>query len=302
MSLKIIQPITITDAALKSSDIPENDHPAWTSATTYGFGDRVILVSNHKVYESLQSSNTNKPPSGNQSWWAEVKPTNRWAAFDTSNSTKTVTAGGASPKITYELKTSSVDSVAVLNISGGSAVNVTVTHPVYGEVFTESVSLLGLPTSSDWWSWFFGQRSGPTQVVITGLPRFVEAILKIEVIGNSALSIGAIVIGELKKIGTGVLSNARLGIQDYSRKEKNIYGDTVLVERAFAKRANFDILIQSSEIDSTIDFLTSVRAKPCLWIGGSVESLTVYGFYRSFEVLLKYATHSEFQLELEGLT
>ncbi len=54
--MKIIRPITITDAMLIDSNVPENDYPAYNPATTYVGGDRVIIAAQHKVYESLPAS------------------------------------------------------------------------------------------------------------------------------------------------------------------------------------------------------------------------------------------------------
>jgi len=96
---------------------------------------------------------------------------------------------------------------------------------------------------------------------------------------------------------------ARVGIQDYSRKERTDFGDVVLVERAFAKRASFQLLLRAAEVDSFNDFLASVRATPCLWIGSQrYESTTVYGFYKSFDIVIAYFDYSDCELELEGLT
>ncbi len=300
--ISIVEPLKLTDDNFISSNVPENDYPVWSSSATYALGDRVILTSTHKVYESLQDGNKSNDPITQAAFWSPVRATNRWAAFDTSNSTKTVTAGGDSPSIIYEIAASSIDSVAILNISNASSVKVTLTSSA-SIVYSKDISLLGIPFSSDWWSWFFGDRTlRPTQVVLVDLPMYANAVLKIEIYGSVELSVGVILVGRSKKIGRGVLSGVNVGIQDYSRKEKNEYGDTTLVERAFAKRANFRVLIESSEVDSTISYMSNVRAKPCLWIGGSYESLVVYGFYKSFEVLIQYLTHSEFSLELEGLT
>ena len=59
-ALKVIPPVTITDSILLSSSVPETDYAAWNSGTTYSIGNRVILTSTHKIYESLQNSNLNK--------------------------------------------------------------------------------------------------------------------------------------------------------------------------------------------------------------------------------------------------
>jgi hypothetical protein len=52
--MKIIRPITITEAMLTSTDVPETDYAAYNAGTTYYEGDRCI--SGHKIYESLPLS------------------------------------------------------------------------------------------------------------------------------------------------------------------------------------------------------------------------------------------------------
>lgn len=299
----IIEPVAITDASLVSSNITENDHEQWSSTKTYDLGARVILASTHKIYESVQAANIGKDPSTQAAWWSVVRPTNKWAVFDLSNSTKTITNGGDSPKITYEIRASSIDSVAVLNINEATSVTVTMTSSDGDVVYTKNVSLLGIPYNSDWWSWFFGERTlRPTQVILSGLPLYVNAIIKIELEGSSELSAATIIIGRSKRIGVGVLTGARVGIQDYSRKEKTDYGDTILVERAFARRVSFNVLISAIEVDTSVNYLAGIRAKPCLWISGSYESASAFGFYKTFDILIQYSTHSELSIEIEGLT
>ena len=96
---------------------------------------------------------------------------------------------------------------------------------------------------------------------------------------------------------------ARIGIQDYSRKERSEFGDVMLVERAFAKRASFSLLLTADEVDSFHQFLSEVRATPCLWIGSRrYESTTLYGFYKNFDIVISYFNYSDCELELEGLT
>lgn len=121
--------------------------------------------------------------------------------------------------------------------------------------------------------------------------------------GGASLALGVLMIGRQRTFGTGIQFGARIGIQDYSRKETNDFGDTVLVQRAFARRANFDIQVARAEVDSFQNFLSDVRATPCLWIGSTIyESTTVFGFYKNFDILISYPEHADCSLELEGLT
>lgn len=303
-AITIVDPLTITDAMLTSSNVPETDHAAWNSGTTYAVGDRVILTSTHKIYESLQGTNLNKNPATELAWWIEVSPTNRWKVFDGSNSTQTLNPGGSPPTISYSLTPGqAINGIGILNVTNATEIEITLTDPVYGVVYSDTVDMSPLPLTPDWWAFFFGHRRAPTQHVADDLPSFPAAVLSIELTGGVDLAVGVILIGQQQPFSLGVRQGARVGIQDYSRKETNDFGDTVLVRRAFAKRANFDLLLTKSEVDTLQNYLSDIRAKPALWIGSEeYESTIVYGFYKNFDILIAYPEHAECSLEIEGLT
>lgn len=307
-ALVIVKPFTVTDAMVDVSgsppatNVPENDYAEWSSGTTYAAGDRVILVSTHKIYESLQSANTNKNPVTETLWWVEVGPTNRWAVFDTSVSTQTA----QSTNITYTLEPGvAINALAILNISGATELNITMTSPSQGSpgiVLDRTIDLSSYPLVSDWYSWFFGTRQTPTQYIATDIPAYVDAIIVIELLGGADLAVGVIAFGQQQRFGRGIRLGARVGIQDYSRKETSEFGETILVQRAFAKRANFDLFINKNEVDQLQNYLASLRATPALWIGSTeYESTTVFGFYKNFDILLSYPEHADCELEIEGL-
>lgn len=304
LSLSVVQPVSITAGMLTASNVPENDYPVWSSGTTYAAGNRVILTSTHKIYESVQGANLNKDPSTEPTWWLEVSPTNRWKAFDLSNGSKTVTSGTTPPSISYTIQPGqAVTALAVIGVENATSLQISLTDPVYGTVYNKTVNFAAVQPASNWWSWFFAQRSAPTQDISLDLPAYPNASISIILSGGSSLAVGAILIGQQMRFGLGISQGARVGIQDYSRKETNEFGDTVLVQRAFAKRASFDMLIEKSEVDSLQNFLTTVRAKPCLWIGSSeYESTVVFGFYKNFDILISYPNHADCELELEGLS
>lgn len=306
-ALAVVNPFEVTDAILLDTDVPEDDYAAWNSGTTYNTGDRVILVSTHRIYESLTDGNTNKPPATSPVEWIEVSATNRWKLFDRSNTSQTTQTDSPSGYFFYELAFGRpINSFAALNISNGTKVKITMTSASVGSpniVYEEEVSLTPYPQTSDWWAWFFGQRITPTQVVKTDLPAYSDAVIKIEFEGGDNLAVGTALFGQQNRFGLGLQYGARVGIQDYSIKQTNEFGDVVLLQRAFSKRANFTLFINKGETDTLQTFLSSIRAVPCLWIGSAdYESTVVYGFYKNFDVLISYPEHSECDLEIEGLT
>jgi hypothetical protein len=305
-AIQIVVPLEITDAMIIDSgsppetNVPENDYPQWAGGTTYAEGDRVIVLSTHKIYESLQNANTGNNPVTEITWWIEVGPTNRWAVFDNSNSTKTTQADN----ITYTLELGVVvNTLGILSLTGASQITVTMTDPTAGEVYDTTIELNTYPQTNDWYNWFFGTRTQTNQYIFKDLPPYVNADLKIEVIGDSTLAIGSIVLGQRRSFGKGIKYGARLGIQDYSRKETNEFGDIVLVQRAFARRGNFDLFIDASEVDRLQNFLSDIRATVCLWVvTEDYESTVIFGFYKNFDILINYPEYADCQLELEGLT
>lgn len=297
--LRIVQPLPVTDAVLVATDVPESSYPAWNAGTTYTMGERVHLVSTHKVYESAIGGNlSNNPASSPQ--WVEVGPTNRWALFDRSNSTQTAKSTGFYYRL---LPTSSFNSLALLGLTGAQTLRVRLDHPTLGSLYDVTLDLTSLPAQAGWWEWIYGERRGPSLAVLMDVPGVLGSELRIDVTGTTALSAGVLVFGQAKEIGIGVQQGARVGIQDYSRKETNDFGDTVLVQRAFARRASFDVPIIAAKVDEAIDYLASIRATPCLFVGsGAYESTVLFGFYKEFDVNIAYAAVSECSLQVEGLT
>jgi len=77
--LNIVRLVTIADATLVSSNVPESPPAAWNSGTTYAAGAQVSLFSGPSaalttatVYQSLQAGNLNKNPATQTAWWREV--------------------------------------------------------------------------------------------------------------------------------------------------------------------------------------------------------------------------------------
>lgn len=298
--LRVIKSMTMTDGMLAGTSVPENDHAAWNSGTTYALGDRVILTSTHKIYESLQAGNTGNNPTNSPLWWVEVGLTNRWRMFDLSTTTRTVVGAADYYEITPG---QAVNAMALYNVSGILSVRVRLTDPSFGLVYDKTADLTFVPSESSWYAWFFDERVEQTKFIADDLPSYPTATLRIDVTSSGTAYIGVMAFGSIRSIGLGVQQGVRLGIQDYSRKERNEWGDTVLVQRAFAKRVSFQMLVENRELDNTFRLLSELRATPCLWLGSDqFNSLAVFGFYNNFDINIAYATYSDCTIDVEGLT
>jgi hypothetical protein len=148
--MKAIRPVTLTTAALLAHTIDEPstadglvvDYEEWDLTYSYAEGDRCMLASTHRVYESLVGSNTNNPPLTSPSYWVDIGPTNRWAMFDQAVGTSTVADDTLS--VTIELNDADyVNAIALLDMSGVVAVKIELISVALG-----SASISGSPSVS----------------------------------------------------------------------------------------------------------------------------------------------------------
>lgn len=296
--MKVIEPIAVTDTNLTSSTIAENDYPAWSGATAYAIGDRRIY--GHVIYEAL-TSNTNKQPDLNSLDWLNIGATNRWKMFDA----KVGTQSTATTSITAVITPGSANSVALVNVDAAYA-DIVMTDPIAGVVYSRTIRLSSTIISSDWYAYFTDPITARTVFTVTNLPLYPNASISITVrkeIGET-VALGSLVVGMVRQWGIrpSILTGATTGIQDYSRKERDQFGNFLIVERAFAKRARWGIILTHREIDAFQARMAAIRAKPAVFIGSDrLDSTVIYGFYRDFSVVISSSRHAECSIELEGL-
>jgi hypothetical protein len=302
--MKIVRPVDILDANLLASNVPETDYSAWSSGTTYGLGDRAIyvLADTHWVVESLQAGNLNHTPTGatTDTWWLLVGYTNRWKMFDGAIQSQTSAADEIA--VTVTSVTSRIDSVALFNIDCATA-QVTVTDATDGVVYDQTVNMVSPSGITDWYAYFFEPVTRITDYVFTELPPYLSSEIDITLTdtGGTVLC-GACVVGLSREIG-GTQYGAQTGIQDYSIKQVDSFGNYSILERAYNKRATFQVQVENSLIDELQTILAGYRAVPIVYVGSDLYSSTmVYGFYKDFSTVISYPRVSILSIELEGLT
>lgn len=299
--MKILRPMTVNDAALTSSTVAETDYAAYSSGTTYALGARVIVVSAnvHKIYESLQASNLNHAPASSPTWWLDIGSTNRWRMFDQGVATQTVNLNS----IDVTLKaTGRVNGLVLLNIAAAS-VQVIVTDAVEGEVYNRTISLISTAGINNWYSYFFEPVVRYADQVVLDMPAYYAPTVRVILSApGETVKAGALLLGLQVDVG-GTQYGAGVGIQDYSVKTQNAFGDYTILERAFRKRASFTVWVEAGKVDQLHSLLAEFRATPTVYIGSDLyAAMIVYGFYKDFNIAIAYARESICTIELEGLT
>lgn len=298
--MRVIEPITMTDAILTDSNVAENDFAEWDVGTAYVTGDKVIVLSTHSIYEAVQNTTGNDPTTDDGTYWLNIGATNRWKAFDGSIESQTE----RSLSISYEFTVDgNYASLALLNIVGAQ-VTVDIDDPSSGALPTRTYSLVDTSGVVDWFTYFYAPSISQNQIIISDLPIYTGAVVTVELSGAGDVALGEMVIGTDYEIGQ-TITGTSLGIEDFSTKGKDEFGRTVIVERAFADLVTFEFAFPATTSRRVRRILTDLRAKPAVYYAGSgLIDLggQVYGFPRDFRINLQTPTMSFATLEIEGLT
>jgi hypothetical protein len=300
--VKLIRPVAITGTKLVSSNVPEEDYAAWDALVTYVTGDRVIYVTTdvHKVYESVADANLGENPYDSTTVpakWAEVGATNRWRLFDNVVSSQTTNNGSIDVTI-YPVEP--VNALALVNVA---ALTAAVTMMDFGgtTVYSETFSLQDSSGITDWYDFFTEPPRLKSDFAVTDLPPYANATVRVVLESSGIAACGELVVGLYRLLG-GTRWGANVGIQDYSIKQRNTWGDYEIVERAYNKRAEFSLILDSTDVDMVQSTLAAYRATPMVYLGAENYGATIiYGFYKDFAVDIAYPLISYCSITIEGL-
>jgi hypothetical protein len=299
--MRVIKPITITDALFTSSTVPETDYAAWNAATSYTLGARVIRTTTHRVYVCLIAGVDAVTPEASclltsSPRWLDYGPTNRWAMFDGQVSTATAIA---SP-LTVVLHPGVISDIGLINVVGVTASVLVVDGST--TVYSESINL-DLTEIRDWYEYFFSGFTLRNQVVFKGIPPFSAGVVTVSITGGGTVSCGLIIAGNGYDIG-GTQYEPTLEILDYSTKTVDEFGMTTFIKRKNASKAEFSILIDNVRLSSVFGLVRSLTATPSLWVGSddiTMDVLTVYGWFSGFSITVPYPHNSICTLQIQGL-
>lgn len=270
--MKLLNPINIT---LTTTNVSETDYSQWAVGTTYALGDRVIVLSEHNVYESLAGSNTGNTPSTTPDKWALVGKTNAYKCIDDKTSTQTIN----NTSIVMTFQTLKSTSIAFLNVECVS-IKVEVLDGAT-VIFEEERSGLSRDTIG-WYSYFFNDFTFQNFFLFQHLYN-PTAIYRITLTGD-VCKLGVMVIGSIFEIGD-TISNSSLGFVDYSKKDIDIWGETYLKQGVYRDYFRGEIGINKGKLEIVKKVLRDRRGKLSLFIPSTVYDLTIYGYAQEPELI-----------------
>ena len=301
--MRLIEPIGITDAVLLDSNVPENDHPEWSASTAYVEGDKVIVLSTHRVYEALVDNTDVDPVTDDGTTWLDIGATERWRVFDEVVGTITSRTSLIYYKLMLGQGIGGRGAIGLLGLLAGS-VQIRITDPIDGVVYDQITQLVDNSGVSDWQSYLFEPINFGQRIAVFDLPIFGDSEVEIWVLGVGNVEAGQIVIGPSRTLGT-VGVGAGLGLLDFSKKDRDDFGNLRVVERAFALTTDFPFMFPASDGVRVQGIVARNRARPTIWSAGDDTDkfgTLIYGIVRDFSVDLTSNNIAFANLEIEGLT
>lgn len=301
--MQIVRPVTVTDAVMTYTNVPEDDAPAW-AAGDYVEGE--IVIRDHAIYEALIDTSddprdgaTASPPT-----WLRLGASRPWRMYDqrVRNVTRALEPYDATKYNAYDDADEAngiaftlepgmlVDSLTLLNINGLFA-HVKV-ETINGIVYESRTPLSGGLSESSWHSYFYTPIDRRTQLVLTDLPKALDAKVHIAVEElSSPAQIGELILGRAIEIGQ-TQYGASVSIIDYSKKERDDFGNLIVTQRRYTQLAEYPIQMPRQSADVVYQLLAGLRTEPTLFIGTTEHSsLVVYGIYRDMRITFdNYAT------------
>ena len=297
--MRVIKSVVTTDAILTSSNIPEDEYPAWVSGTSYTALDKVIYE--HKIYERIVTGVGTTTPDLDQINWLDSGYTNRYRMFDNIISSVSSRTGG----IEFTLTPNQViNGIALLNVNA-STVRVVMNDPIEGVVYDRTKELRSSSNVIDYYSYFFApliNLGDLDTAIFLDLPNKPTATITVYVSsGVGLVEVGEVVYGVQSIVGRTNYGTA-IGITSYSRKDTDEFGKVTVVKRKNSKYADYDIDIDNTNLAFVQRLFQDIDSVPCVFIGNpEMEELIVYGFYSDFKATISFPTVSKCTLRVEGL-
>jgi hypothetical protein len=170
---------------------------------------------------------------------------------------------------------------------------------VDGVVYDETTTAIDNSGIANWFDWYFSPIVPKPAGTLTDLPLYGSATVRIRITG--AFTLGELVLGSLTEIGTTGYGT-QISIIDFSRKDRDTFGNAIVIRRAFANLVTYAVKVQTARVGYARDILADRRATPTVFIGSDNHPATVvFGFYRDFTITLAGPSSSDCSIEVEGL-
>lgn len=273
--ITVLEPILLTDSMLTSSTVPDPDtsDPAlWVAASTYAIGD-FVRRPNHRIYRALLAGVDAGLPENTPLRWFDYDNTNRWGMLANKKGSPTVSG---SP-LTVVLHPGRANALWMkLDATG---VTVTVKDAPGGTVVYTKTSDLEGSEPADYWEWCFDPFQPSTDLLLDDLPPYGDMEITVTATSGGTINFFALLVGSITFLAeTTVGCSAKP--RSLSTINVNSNGDNITKDGAATKDLTLKgIITKIDDADYTVDTVSRLLTKNCLWSGSANANYTALRAY-----------------------
>lgn len=303
--MRVIPPLTITDAMLTSSTAaePGTGETLWAAGTNWTTGSKVYRP-NHRRYERLAPGGVDAAtPESDPTKWQDIGATNRHAMFDIKSSAPTIVTGG--PLTVVLTPGKRIPSIGLRGLYGAS---VTVEQHVGATLtYTKTWNLLVRNTTT-WRQYYYSPFVVRPAVVAFDLPMITTATITITIqpYAGEARCAG-VWIGTDEDVGI-IIDEPSSEVLNFSKVDRDEFGTATLQRRRNVPVLNYRVLAEASQLDRLRALRDNIDAVVALWSGVDdradstfFNALLLGGIAKKFSINLHSPTHLLIELQLEEI-
>ena len=305
MTFGVLDSATWTDATVLSvrnsvSDLPEDPAPEWNAATAYTVGAEVHRPGTHRVYSRLTAGTTPTAPESDPTNWKDMRPTNRWAAFDLYRSTQM----SGDTQINLTLRPGVFTSSVWLGGTHATSASLTVRDGVGGPVVhATETHTLDSAGRYDWQSFFLAPTLLQSSDFFTNLQLCVDPVLEITLdFPGGVAKLGSVQVGRFVPLATTEYGTG-IGRRSFSFRKENPDGTYEWLKRPGAQEIDVKAFVEPSMVRAVDAMLERYDATPALWIAHTEAGYEVLRCFGVFEGKVTYDNYGQCTLtgRIEGI-
>lgn len=209
------------------------------------------------------------------------------------------------------------DTLAILGMDNVGTLKIKIHDAIDDRTEVLEIDLRDESKVTDWFWYFYSPITKKKEIVISFSPisnrRTLTRTSNIEFLflpesGKNSSNylqtkpaVSEIVVGTKYTLGK-TMYGMNLSIQDFSRVERDDFGNAFVNKRSFAKRMSVPVRIDTATTDSVFFTMSDVRATPVVWVADmGFRASIIFGFYTEFSIALQDFNDTLVNLEVLGL-
>lgn len=313
-----VERVPIDDATFLSGSVaePASGETVW-AVGTYAVGAEVIRPALHRVFRCANprtASNT-LPPEQDGTNWADIRSTKRWLPFgplkraDGKLVHQNYALSSTTEDIEYRLKLRYANAVALFGLRGATW-SVSIYAAAGDSTPVKTVSGTIKAPATGYWDYAFGQRRMRDRVLVTGLPIYPSAEVRIKITANTGQErrVSQIEPGKLRYLPGvswgGVLSGLRRSPRSYSYRKEEADGSSTTLLYGSTYDMSGQIKFDGANEDAALIQLRNLLGKGVAYaptLAPGFEQSLVFGTLESADTERDSARISGISFQIRGL-